>query len=477
MSLAPELLNVLLCPHSKESLSFVGEHLTSAHGQSFPIVDGIPCFSYSSKKHEFEFEVSVLILTLNEEEGIRPLLAEVLSELKGTGLSYEIVVVDGGSRDRTVEVAKSLGARVVTQENPGYAEAFNLGISSVKGRYLITLDGDLSHPASLIPKLLAERSSGDIVIGSRWIKGGSFKGPFYRRILSIILNRFFRYILNIPVHDLSSGYRLYRTEVLSANGYTSRDFSILEEVLVKALSDGYSFREVPLNFQNRKGGTSHIRLIKFALSYLSTLWRMWLLRNDANSCDYDSRAYDSLIVPQRYWQRKRFTNIHALLGRYTQAGAVLDVGCGSSRIIQSLPHCIAYDLSLKKLRYLKATNPLRVQGSALELPFKNASFDCVIHSQLIEHLPYDKQIFSELARIIKPGGSLIIGTVDYESLTWPIIERIYGILLPHAYADEHITHYSLKSLSEIVESQGFRVKEVKTILKGEITLRAERINS
>ena len=136
---------------------------------------------------------------------------------------------------------------------------------------------------------------------------------------------------------------------------------------------------------------------------------------------------------------------------------------------------MAYDLSLKKLRYLRATNSLRVSGSAFELPFKDAVFDCVIHSQLIEHLPFEKKLFTELARIIKPGGQLIIGTVDYASWTWPTIERIYGILMPHAYADEHITHYTLKSLSDVLESTGFRVQKVKTILKGEITLLAERL--
>ena len=64
----------------------------------------------------------------------------------------------------------------------------------------------------------------------------------------------------------------------------------------------------------------------------------------------------------------------------------------------------------------------------LSLPFKDGVFDCVIHSQLLEHLPPSDSIFTEIKRVLRPGGTLVIGTVDYGYWTWPLIESIYGFL-------------------------------------------------
>jgi dolichol-phosphate mannosyltransferase len=416
--------------------------------------------------------VSLLILALNEGENLRTVIPEAQRYLVDSGFSFEVVVIDGWSNDDTREVAQSFGARVFEQEERGYAEAFRQGLSVVRGQYIITLDGDCSHPASLIPVLLSKRHDADIVIGSRWIQGGSFEGPVWRGALSRLLNLIFQRLLALPISDISSGYRLYRRHALQPHTYRCQDFSVLEEVIVQALVEGFSITEVPLQYKPRQSGSSHVQLASFALSYLSTLRKMWLIRHDANGADYDHRAFDSRNVVQRWWQRRRFKNITELLGEHAHRGAVLDVGCGSSRIIQSLPHAVAYDYSLRKLSFLSKTNKLRVRGSALSLPFASMTFDCIIHSQLIEHLPMDDSIFSELRRVIKPGGTLLLGTVDYGTPIWPTIERIYEFLMPHAYAEEHISHYTLESLQKKIADFGFETLEVKTILRGEITLKA-----
>ena len=101
------------------------------------------------------------------------------------------------------------------------------------------------------------------------------------------------------------------------------------------------------------------------------------------------------------------------------AGArrVLDVGCGSSRIVGSTP-MVGLDIVLAKLRYARRYgNPL-VHGSIFELPFKDCAFDCVICSEVIEHVPADERVFSELERVLEPGGRLILGTPDYVRRRW-----------------------------------------------------------
>jgi SAM-dependent methyltransferase len=108
------------------------------------------------------------------------------------------------------------------------------------------------------------------------------------------------------------------------------------------------------------------------------------------------------------------------------------------------------------------------------LPFKNSSFDCVISSQVIEHIPFDESLFSEMRRVLAPGGRLIIGTPDYATRGWRIIEPLYGHLIPGGYHDEHITHYTHESLSRILTRHGFVAEESAYVWRSELIMRWRR---
>jgi dolichol-phosphate mannosyltransferase len=437
-----------------------------------PVIDGIPVFVDPPAASAHGYDLSVVILTKNEGRNIAVVLQDLKTAIESLAVSSEIIVVDGGSSDETVEQARREGARVITQTVPGYASGIAEGFRAAQGRFVATLDGDCSHPGNLLPLLWSRREKADVVIGSRWVPGGSFNGPKVRGLLSRTLNHVFRRILAIPVADLSSGYRLYSRRVLENQKYRCQDFSVLEEIIVQATNEGFTIEEVPLQFFPRNSGRSNVQLAKFALSFSKALYLLWKIRRDAGACDYDHRAFDSLNLVQRWWQRSRYANIMGWLQPFLRSGEVLDIGCGSSRIIQSLPHAVAFDLSLRKLRYLARSNPLRVCGSSFELPFADGVFDAVVHSQLIEHLPKAPKIFTELRRVIRPGGTLILGTVDYSSKLWPTIEKIYGWLMPFAYADEHCSHYTRAELLELLPRYGFQPQDIRTIVGAEITIRA-----
>src|SRR5205807_10547046 len=172
------------------------------------------------------------------------------------------------------------------------------------------------------------RGEADVVIASRSGPGGAAEMPAWRRLLSRVLNITFGRGLSLPVHDLSSGFRLYHRSVLQHLKLNGTDFDVLEEILIRALAAGYRIHEVPFKYRARVAGHSHARLFKFALSYLRTFLAMWRLRNSIASADYDARAYDSVIPLQRYWQRGRYKAITRKAAGFTR---VLDVGCGSSR--------------------------------------------------------------------------------------------------------------------------------------------------
>jgi len=413
-------------------------------------------------------QISVVIPALNEESNLRlllPRLHRVVSTL--TSQEYEIIVVDGGSTDDTVEAVRSLGATVITQEEPGYGGALKAGFQASSGDYILTLDADLSHDPDFIDQMWKARREAEIVVASRYVPQGSARMPIVRKVLSLILNKFFTQGLSLPLHDISSGFRLYHSSTVKGMPLESSDFDVLEEILIQCYAQGYRIREVPFQYLPRQQGSTHINLLRFGIAYLRTFRRMWELRNSVLCADYDDRAFDSRIPPQRYWQRKRHQIVTALVPR---DGSCLDVGCGSSRILSSLDNVVGADVALRKLRWARKYGKPLVNASIFDLPFLDGSFDCVISSEVIEHIPAGEEPFLEMRRVLKDGGLLVLGTPDYGRLSWRIIEGLYHRVIPGGYADEHITHYNKEQLVHSVEKLGFLLSDVKYVLGSEMIL-------
>ncbi len=440
-----------LRPGSETVLTCVACH------RSYPVFEGIPSFIPSpAPDRSMVCQLTVLVPALNEAANLKELLPSIQRELESLAIDHELIVVDGGSTDGTAEVVAQHGAVLLPQAMPGYGGALRTGFERARGDYVLTLDADGSHDPTFLRQMWATRSAAEVVIASRYIHGGTADMPRSRRILSRTLNLVFKRGLSLPYADLSSGYRLYRRRALDSLELRGTDFNILEEILIRAVAAGFTVQEVPFHYRARLAGKTHARLASFAVSYLKTFGAMWKLRNSIASADYDARAYDSIVPLQRYWQRRRYAVITKLA-----AGAqrVLDVGCGSSRIIGS-GRLVGLDIVLGKLRYARRyENPL-VHGSIFELPFKDASFDCVICSEVIEHVPADETVFSELERVLEPGGRLILGTPDYDRWRWRALEWVYGRVSPGGYADEHITHYGRENLAAYLQARGMTVESV-----------------
>jgi dolichol-phosphate mannosyltransferase len=413
-------------------------------------------------------DLSIILPVINERDNVRALIPRLQEIAQGFHLDFEIVVVDGGSTDGTAEAAAELGARVVRERKSGYAGALTTGFAEARGAYLLTLDADMSHEPAFVAKMWRARERADIVIASRYVRGGVAYTEFSRRLASWVLNLTLRRLLAMPIGDLSSGFRLYRREAVEGLQLTSRDFEVLEEVLVKAWANGYSIVEVPFTYFPRGAGRSHARMLRFGMQIMRSAFDLWKLRNSIASADYDERAFYSIIPLQRYWQRRR----HNITVSWTRnAGRILDVGCGSSLIIQSLNNAVGMDMSQSKMRFLRRYGMPLVRGSAFDLPFRDDSFDCVISSEVIEHIVFDDRLFTEMRRVLRPGGMLVIGTPDYATIGWRTIEPLYGLFQPGGYKDEHITHYTRASLTEILERHGFIYEDAAYILRSELIMR------
>jgi len=417
-------------------------------------------------------EISVIIPSMNEALNLNLLLPALKETLDALGVRYEILVVDKASPDGTEQVVTAAGARYICETQSGYGAALLRGIREARGEYLITMDADLSHPAKFIRDLWAARDQADILIASRYVPGGRADQPLVRYLLSCVLNAFFRSALSINVRDMSSGYRLYHKSVFRNIQPQFSNFVVLVEILLEALRRGRRFAEVPFHYQSRGEGRSHAKVVQFGLDYLRLFFRMWRTRNSIDFPDYDWRAHDSRIPLQRYLQRRR----HALILGFTPPGiATLDIGCGSSRILADLPNAVGVDLRHEKLTFMKLVNRKLVQADGCVLPFDEAAFDCAICSEVIEHIPDEGgRMLDELTRVLRPGGTLIIGTPDYGNWQWRLTERLYHLAAPGAYADEHVTHYTRDSLTRALRARGYEILDHAYILKGELIIKARR---
>jgi SAM-dependent methyltransferase len=412
-------------------------------------------------------DLSLIIYLGRESRNSNEHLHTLNRELETLGIVYEILFVNYGMGE-IQDMFEERNISTIKTSSTEYGTLLREAILQSTGEYIITMELEGSTPLSCLGNLWKARGTGEIVIGSRYMYGGTARMPVFRLVTSRLSNILFSRGLDLQIRDMSSAFRLYRRQVIKNIATNCLDFDILQEILVKALMMGYQIAEIPLQYQSddlalRQAG-------RFAWTYVKTFAWLWKLRNSIASADYDARAYNALMPPQRYWQRQRYKIITGLIDQNGKQKC-LDVGCGSSRIIGTLPEgSLALDILIRKLRYARKFGRPVVQGSIFDLPVPDESFPCVLCSQVIEHVPR-ANVLEELHRALEPGGLLILGTPDYANWQWIIIEWLYKALLPQAYADEHITHYTRQELIQgFVSKRSYTLEAEKYILKGELIL-------
>jgi len=193
---------------------------------------------------------------LNEAEGIGPTIEELRSHLP----DGHLLVVDGRSNDRTVEIAKDKGASVLIQEGKGKGQALGQGIEQLPSnvRYVVFIDADFTYPAEYIPKMieiLDHNPNVGMVVGNRFNSDIKFKAvsanTFY------VGNRFLafaQHVVNgIKLKDPLSGLRVARLEALKGWKPKSEGFDVEAEMNYRVEREGYRIVEIPINYRPRLG--------------------------------------------------------------------------------------------------------------------------------------------------------------------------------------------------------------------------------
>ena len=422
-ALRPEALpgppSRLACPRCRRSVHFATEdRLRCEGGHAYAVVDGVPDLTPNAASLVEPtvlaptIDLTVLLLTWNEAQNLSVLLPRIRVVLERLGIKYEVLAVDAGSTDGTPQVAARNGTRVVRQQQPGYGAALREGLALARGRFVATLDADLSHDPETIARLWNARGDAAAVIGSRYADGGAADMPFYRLFLSRILNRVYGLGLAVPYRDMSVAFRLYRSDALKAIQPDGQHFDILEDLLMRLTSAGYQVVEVPIHHKRRAAGRSHVHLPRFALSYARTFLRLWAIRHSAEAADHEQRAYDS-FNPFRRWAARQRAGVIAGLARGSR-NALL-VGCGSSPLLRVLPNTTGVDVHLNKLRWARKFGRPLFRAAPAALPFQDGSFDVVVWSDRARH-PLDRERqLDEAIRVLMPGGRLIVETSHLRS--------------------------------------------------------------
>lgn len=417
-------------------------------------------------------DLTVVVPVLHETAHLDRMLPELARVLEQSGVSWELIVADSSGSGRIREIAEAHGACHVPVRSGGYGTAILSGLEESLGEYIMTMDPDAADVASAVRALWDNRGRSDLLVASRYIGESRVEQPALRQVLSRTMNRFFSKVLSTPLNDLSTGFRLYRRRVFERIAPEMKDLAFLLEVLLKAYGNGIDIVETPFHYKLHGYRLAQAHGLKLGFECFWSLFRLWRMRNSVQCADYDLRAYDSRIPLQRWWQRRRHD---AVLGFVPQGGLRLDAGCGSGRIIADMPDAVGVDIRHDKLRYMRRTNRLLAQCNGLALPFPDEAFDCVLSSEVIEHIPdEDGRFIDELSRVLKPGGILVLGTPDYGRWEWSFFEWLYVRVAPNAYAHEHVTHYTYESLRAALEARGFAVLDRRYVFNSVMVLQARK---
>lgn len=222
--------------------------------------------------------ISILLPSYNEAENLKAILPR-LHETLG-GIEHEILVIDTVEpMDDTEKVCLGNDAKYIPREGGNtYGDAVRTGFSKSSGDFSLIMDADGSHDPKYILEMLArqEETGCDLVIGSRYCKGGQTDNGIILKAMSWSLNYTYRICFGLKVKDVSDSFRLYRTEQIKELDLESSNFDIVEEILIKLnlYNKGFRIEEVPIVFNKRVAGESKRKTLQFIKSYLKTLFKM-----------------------------------------------------------------------------------------------------------------------------------------------------------------------------------------------------------
>jgi len=230
-------------------------------------------------------QVSIIIPTYNESQNILKILKSI-GDFLPKNILAEAIVVDDNSPDGTGKIVENYlkDFKKITgytidvihrTAKKGLSSAILNGIQQAKGDTIVIMDSDFSHPPQIIPRMLdaLRKYRCDIVVASRYVKGGKISGwPLKRKLLSKLATVIAKKGLGVSTLDPMSGFFAFKRPIIKGLKFDAIGFKMLLEILVK--TKGVSVREIPYTFTDRKFGSSKVTL-STAIDYAKSVWKLY----------------------------------------------------------------------------------------------------------------------------------------------------------------------------------------------------------
>ncbi len=467
----------------------------------------------------------VVIPTYNERDTVESIIHRVFETVP----NINVLIVDDNSPDKTSEVVEALMNKFPNlsilkrkgKEGLGkaYVHAFKVILSDHNIERIITMDADQSHDPSYIPSMLKLSKDYDLVIGSRYVKGGDIVGwEKSRKFLSYFGNLYSRLITRIKVKDLTAGYNVISTDFLrliNLDNIGSAGYSFTIEFKNCFSRSGARIYEFPIIFRNRVVGESKISK-KIIYEGLLIPWRLISKGIYVNltciACDNSKHIFFSrknsftlykcvecskiVINPipksfdnvynQEYFSgakngfgyvnydkdKEAMKNVfHKYLDKIEQYiinnknKKILDIGAATGFFMKI---AISKGFKIKGIEYSKDAaesgkkNGLNISvGTIEDYDSKKEKFDVVTMFDVIEHIPNPKFSIKAVSNLLVKNGLLLINTPDSGSFFAKLMGSKWHLIVP----PEHIHYFNKKSLITLLESNGFEIVEYTKIGK------------
>ena len=230
-------------------------------------------------------KLSVVIPARDEADNIGPTVDGVRERLKREGITYEIVVVNDGSSDGTVEevqarCAADPGVRLVHNQGPhGFGYAVRCGLDAMAGDAVAIVMADGSDsPDDLVKYFYILRDRAECAFGSRFLPGSLIENyPRLKLIINRLANLFIRLLFGFRYNDVTNAFKAYRANVIQGcRPFLSPHFNLTVELPLKAIVRGYTYEVIPIAWRQRTRGVSHLHLREMGSRYLFIVLYIWL---------------------------------------------------------------------------------------------------------------------------------------------------------------------------------------------------------
>lgn len=411
-------------------------------------------------------DLSLVIPAYDEEARLPVTLERLERHFSGSGMRVEVVIVDDGSSDATSAVAGEwaarhrngrLVARTLSISHRGKGAAVRAGMTVTTGAIAGYCDADSSAAPEAIDDLYRRCRDGvDVALSSRAVPGAVIEvhQPWYRERAGQLFNLILRKLARIPYQDTQCGLKLFRAPAAAEIFRHQRldGFAFDAEVVVLARELGFSLEEVPIRWRHSPG--SKVSMLRDSFAMARDLVRI-VRRLRAGDLHAPGPVSDPLLERRveteagHWWHRAKRNVVVRVLERLPAEGPVVDVGCGGGAMLRDVPVAPAFgtEPSAGAARHAARSSPgavVRAEGSAL--PLRDESVGCVLALDVIEHHPRPEELLAEAARVLRPGGLLVVTVPAYDWM-WSYADHVLG----------HYRRYTRRRLQGDVRGAGLEV--------------------